>query len=193
KVGAVIMPGSKKVLDRASGQLVDCDATKCPHAIDGVNPAPFAAFGGWSGAINAAVDQKVKDAAYAFLSFMSAPAQSNEDVTLGKTGFNPYRTPQLADPQVWVKAGMSKEAAANYLGAIRDSLESPNMILDLRVPKSAQYQGVVLDTAVAQFLAGEISRDQAMRQIEQGWDKITDDEGRDDQKAAYADSLNIQR
>jgi multiple sugar transport system substrate-binding protein len=72
---------------------------------------------------------------------------------------------------------MSKEAAENYLGAIRDSLQSPNMILDLRVPKSAQYQGVVLDTAVAQFLAGE----------------ITDDEGRDEQKAAYADSLNIQR
>ena len=193
KVGAVIMPGSRKVLDRASGQLVDCDATRCPHAVDGVNHAPYAAFGGWSGAINTAVDQKVKDAAYDFLSYMSAPAQSNVDVTLGKTGFNPYRTSQFADTQLWVKAGMSKEAAENYLGAIRSSLESPNMILDLRVPKSAQYQGVVLDTAVAQFLAGEISRDQAMQQIERGWDKITDDEGRDDQKAAYADSLNIQR
>jgi multiple sugar transport system substrate-binding protein len=67
------------------------------------------------------------------------------------------------------------------------------MILDLRVPKSAQYEGVVLDTAVSQFLAGEISRDQAMQQIERGWNKITDDEGRDEQKAAYADSLNIQR
>ena len=67
------------------------------------------------------------------------------------------------------------------------------MILDLRVPKSAQYQGVVLDTAVAQFLAGELTRDQAIQQIEQGWEKITDEEGRDDQKAAYADSLNIQR
>jgi multiple sugar transport system substrate-binding protein len=193
KVGAVIMPGSKKVLDRASGQLVDCDATRCPHAIDGVNHAPYAAFGGWAGAINAAVDQKVKDAAYDFLSYMSAPAQSNVDVTLGKTGFNPYRISQFEDTDLWVKAGMSKEAAENYLGAIRDSLQSPNMILDLRVPKSAQYQGVVLDTAVAQFMAGEISRDQAMQQIEAGWEKITDDEGRDEQKAAYADSLNIQR
>jgi multiple sugar transport system substrate-binding protein len=193
KVGAVIMPGSRKVLDRASGQLVDCDATRCPHAIDGVNHAPYAAFGGWAGAINAAVDQKVKDAAYDFLSYMSAPAQSNVDVTLGKTGFNPYRTSQFEDTDLWVKAGMSKEAAENYLGAIRDSLQSPNMILDLRVPKSAQYQGVVLDTAVAQFMAGEISRDQAMQQIEAGWEKITDDEGRDEQKAAYADSLNIQR
>jgi multiple sugar transport system substrate-binding protein len=114
-------------------------------------------------------------------------------VTLGKTGFNPYRTSQFEDTELWVKAGMSKEAAENYLGAIRSSLQSPNMILDLRIPKSAQYQGVVLDTAVAQFLAGELSRDQAMQQIEAGWEKITDEEGREEQKAAYADSLNIQR
>jgi multiple sugar transport system substrate-binding protein len=193
KVGAVVMPGSKRVLDRASGQLVDCDATTCPHAVDGVNHAPFAAFGGWSGAINAAVDQKVKDAAYEFLSYMSAPEQSNVDVTLGKTGFNPYRTSQFENIDLWVKAGMSKEAAENYLCAIRDSLQSPNMILDLRTPKSAQYQGVVLDTAVAQFLAGELNLQQTMKQIEDGWEKITNDEGRDEQKQAYAASLNIQR
>jgi multiple sugar transport system substrate-binding protein len=161
--------------------------------VDGVNHAPFSAFGGWSGAINAAADQKVKDAAYDFLSYMSAPEASNVDVTLGKTGFNPYRTSQFEGVDLWVKAGMSKTAAENYLGAIRDSLQSPNMILDLRVPKSAQYQGVVLDTALAQFLAGEISRDQAIQQLEAGWEKITNDEGRDEQKQAYAESLNIQR
>jgi multiple sugar transport system substrate-binding protein len=193
KVGSVILPGSKRVVDRATGRLVDCDATRCPHAVDGVNHAPFSAFGGWSGAINAAVDGKVKDAAYDFLAYMSAPEASNEDVTLGKTGFNPYRTSQFEDVDLWVKAGMSKTAAENYLGAIRDSLQSPNMILDLRVPKSAQYQGVVLDTALAQFLAGEIDRDQTIQQIEAGWEKITNDEGRDTQKQAYAESLNIQR
>ena len=193
KVGSVILPGSKRVVDRASGRLVDCDATRCPHAVDGVNHAPFSAFGGWSGAINAAVDAKVKDAAYDFLAYMSAPEASNEDVTLGKTGFNPYRSSQFEDVDLWVKAGMSKDAAENYLGAIRDSLQSPNMILDLRVPKSAQYQGVVLDTALAQFLAGELDRDQTIRQIESGWEKITNDEGRDQQKQAYAESLNIQR
>jgi multiple sugar transport system substrate-binding protein len=193
KVGSVILPGTRRVVDRATGRLVDCSATTCPHATDGVNHAPFSAFGGWSGAINAQADQKVKDAAYDFLSYMSSPAASNVDVTLGKTGFNPYRTSQFEDVDLWVKAGMSKAAAEDYLGAIRDSLQSPNMILDLRVPKSAQYQGVVLDTALAQFLAGEISRDQAIQQLESGWEKITNDEGRDEQKQAYAESLNIQR
>ena len=193
KVGAVILPGSRQVVDRKTGKLVACNKTTCPYAIKGVNHAPFAAYGGWSGAINAAADAKVKDAAYAFLSYMTQPAQSNVDVTLGKTGFNPYRKSQFSNLKLWIKAGMSKAAAQNYLGAIRNSLQSPNMILDLRISKSAQYEGVVLDTGLAQFLAGEITREQAMKQIADGWNAITDKVGRDKQRQAYAGSLNIQR
>jgi len=65
--------------------LVPCDAETCPYTVDG------APFGGWSGGINAAADPQVKDAAYAFFSYMTQPAQSNVDVTIGITGFNPYR------------------------------------------------------------------------------------------------------
>jgi len=189
----VILPGSKKVLDRASGQLVDCSTTTCPNAVNGVNHAPFAAYGGWSGAINAKVSANVRDAAYKFLSYMSAPEQSNVDVTIGRTGFNPYRTSQFSDTNLWVKAGMSEQAAKDYLGAIQASLQSPNMILDLRIPKTQQYQQVVLDKAVAQFLAGEIDRDTAMKQVFDGWEEITNKEGRDKQLAAYKGSLGVQR
>jgi multiple sugar transport system substrate-binding protein len=193
KVGSVTLPGSRRVLDRATGQLVDCNATTCPHAVNGINHAPFAAYGGWSGAINASAKKEVKDAAFDFLAYMSAPAESNVDVTLGKTGFNPYRTSQFSNLDLWEKAGMSEAAAKNYLGAIRDSLQSPNMILDLRVPKSADYEGVALDTGLAQFLAGELNADQTMKQIEAAWEKLTNDQGRDKQKQAYAASLNVQR
>ena len=193
KVGSIILPGSRQVVNRKTGKLVACTKVTCPYAINGVNHAPFAAYGGWSGAVNAASDTKTKDAAYAFLSYMSQPAQANVDVTLGKTGFNPYRASQFKNLRLWIKAGMSKAAAEDYLGAIRRSLQSPNMILDLRVPKAAQYEGVVLDTALAQFLAGEISRDHAMKQITDGWNSITDKVGRDKQRAAYAGSLNIQK
>jgi multiple sugar transport system substrate-binding protein len=193
KVGAVILPGSKQVLDRATGKLVACDATTCPNAVNGINHAPFASFGGWSGAVNGKVDQKVQDAAYAFLAYVSAPEQSNVDVTIGKTGFNPYRTSQFTDNAAWLKAGMSEQAAKDYLGAIQASLQSPNMILDLRIPKTQQYQQVVLDQAVSQFLAGEIDRDTAMKQINDGWEEITNTEGRDTQLAAYKASLGVQR
>jgi multiple sugar transport system substrate-binding protein len=114
-------------------------------------------------------------------------------VTIGKTGFNPYRTSQFTDTSAWLKAGMSEQAAKDYLGAIQASLQSPNMILDMRIPKTQQYQQVVLDQAVSQFLAGEIDRDAAIKQINDGWEEITNTEGRDTQLAAYKASLGVQR
>jgi multiple sugar transport system substrate-binding protein len=191
KVGAIILPGTKEVLDRKSGKLVACDANTCPHAINGVNHAPYAAFGGWSGAINKNAPAKVKDAGYAFLSYMSQPAQANVDVTIGKTGFNPYRISQFENIDLWVKAGMSEAAARNYLGAIKDSLNSPNMVLDLRIPGAQRYQGVVLDTVLSRYLAGELTTKQAMEELTKGWNEITDELGREKQKQAYRSSLSI--
>lgn len=189
KVGAVALPGSTRVLDRESGALVDCDAEICPYAEDGINHAPFAAFGGWGGGINAAADEKVRDATYAFFSYMSQPAQSNEDVTIGKTGFNPYRLSQFENIDAWTAAGMSEQAANDYLGAIQTSLNSPNMVLDLRIPKNQSYQQVVLDTAVARFLAGEIDKQQTMDAIEEGWTELNEDEGLEEQLAVYKATL----
>jgi multiple sugar transport system substrate-binding protein len=189
KVGAVIIPGTREVLDRSTGKLVACDQQHCPYAIDGVNHGPFAAFGGWSGGINAKANAKVQDAAYAFFSYMSQPKQSNVDVTLGKTGFNPYRMSQLKDLTLWKKAGMSEAAAKNYLGAIEQSLNSPNMVLDLRIPQNQRYEQVALDTAIARMLAGELSIDDTMKQIASAWDDITEEVGRDDQLKAYKATL----
>jgi multiple sugar transport system substrate-binding protein len=191
KVGAVILPGSKQVLDRSTMQLANCNSTLCPYAKDGINHSPFAAFGGWSGAINHAAASKVKDAAYAFLSYMSQPAQSSIDVTIGRTGFNPYRTSHFTNLKPWTDSGMSQEAAQNYLGAIQSSLQSPNMVLDLRIPQTAFYQQTALDTALAQFLAGELNVNQTMSQITSQWNQKTDEIGRQSQLDAYKASLSV--
>jgi multiple sugar transport system substrate-binding protein len=191
KVGTIINPGAKQVVDRATGKLVDCDAKTCPYAVDGVNHAPLAAFGGWGGAVSAAAKPEVKDAAYAFLSYLTQPAQSNVDVTLGKTGYNPYRASQFQSLDAWIKAGFSETAAKNYLGAIQDSLNSPNMVLDLSIPQVSRYQQVVLDTVVSQFLAGEFTAEQAADEIYKQSEEITDEVGRDSQKAAYLASLGV--
>jgi multiple sugar transport system substrate-binding protein len=191
KVGAVILPGSSQVLDRETGKLADCDAERCPHATDGINHAPFAAFGGWSGAVNAGSSDEVKAAVYDFFSYLSQPEQSNEDVTIGITGFNPYRTSQFENLDLWIKAGMSEEAAKDYLGAIADSLNSPNMVLDVRIPQNQRYEQIVLDTAIHRMLAGEIDRDQAMADIETGWNEITEELGAEEQLEAYKATLGI--
>jgi multiple sugar transport system substrate-binding protein len=192
KVGATILPGSREVVDRATGEFVACDATTCPHAIDGLNHAPYAAFGGWGGGINAKADPKVKDAAYAFFSYLSQPEQSNVDVTKGETGFNPYRMSQLEDVATWEKMGMGKENAESYLGAIRTSLNSPNMILDLRIPQNQRYQQVVLDTAVARYLAGELNVDQTVEAVVEGWNEVNEELGTDEQLAAYKATIGAE-
>jgi len=191
--GAVITPGWTEVLDRATGELVPCDDTTCPYAIDGVNYAPFASFGGWSGAVSAAADPTVQEATFAFFAYVSAPAQSNIDVTIGATGFNPYRTSQFENLQPWLDAGFTEESAANYLGAIQSSLNSPNMILDLRIPQNQRYQGQVLDVVASQMLAGEYTPEEAAAEIANQWNAISDELGRDAQLAAYLGTLGVQR
>jgi multiple sugar transport system substrate-binding protein len=191
KVGSIITPGWTSVVDRATGELVECDATRCPHAIDGVNYAPFAAFGGWSGGVSAAIDQQAKDAAYAFFSYMSQPAQANEDVTIGRTGFNPYRISQFEELEPWLQAGFSEAAAEDYLGAIEASLNNPNMILDLRIPQNQRYQQVVLDTVLSQFLAGEFTAEEAAQEVYNQWEELTEEIGRDAQREAYLGTLGI--
>ena len=190
--GAVILPGSPEVLDRATGELVACDDATCPHHVDGVNHAPFAAFGGWSGAINAAADEATQKAAFDYLVYTNAPAQSNVDVTIGATGFNPYRTSQFENLDLWLDAGMSEESANVYLGAIKESLNSPNMVLDLRIPNNQQYQGEVLDTAISQYLAGELDVDGAAQAIEAGWEELTEQYGRDTQLGAYKATIGAE-
>ena len=191
KVATAPLPGSREVLNRETGELVACDKFICPFAINGVNHAPYAALIGWSAGVNASSDPKTQAAAYAFISYVSQPEQSNIDVTIGKTGFNPYRISQLSDTQSWVEAGMSRTAANKYLGGIGASLSNPNIMLDLTIPNEHSYQEEVLDDTLAAFAAGDISRNEAMEQITTGWEKLTDELGREEQKIFYRTSLGL--
>jgi multiple sugar transport system substrate-binding protein len=114
-------------------------------------------------------------------------------VTLGKTGYNPYRTSHFENKEPWLKAGLSDAATTNYLGAIKASLQNPNMVLDLRIPLTKRYEQDVLDTALAQYLAGELDAPATEKQIAEGWNAITDEVGKDKQLAAYVSSLGVKR
>ena len=88
---------------------------------------------------------------------------------------------------------MSPQAASDYLGAIEGSLASPNMVLDLRIPQNQRYQQVVLDQAVSQFMAGEITLDECIQQIYAGWEEITEELGRDEQLSVYLATLGVEK
>ena len=86
---------------------------------------------------------------------------------------------------------MSAIVAATIMQAIGDSLASPNMMLDLRIPQNQRYQQIVLDTAIARMLAGELTPAEAAEVIHDGWEEITEELGRETQKAAYRASLGL--
>jgi multiple sugar transport system substrate-binding protein len=84
---------------------------------------------------------------------------------------------------------MPKELAENYIGAINGALSNLNMASDMKIPGAQSYTSVVLDTELARYLAGEITVDEALENIEEGWEEITEDFGRDEQIAAQALAL----
>ena len=63
KIWAVAALGSKEILDPATGKLVPVTKENAPYSVDGINYAPFAAFGGWTMIANAKSDPKVLQAA----------------------------------------------------------------------------------------------------------------------------------
>jgi multiple sugar transport system substrate-binding protein len=65
------------------------------------------------------------------------------------------------------------------------------MASDLKIPGTAEYQGVVLDRELARFLAGEVTAEEAVANVETGWEEITEQLGRDKQKKLYRASLGM--
>lgn len=192
QIGTVMLPGTSHVLDRSTGSLTTCNATTCPHAQQGINHAPYTAAGSWVGGINAATSSSAKDAGYAFLSFLSQPARANLIVAAETGGFNPYRLSQFTSTATLVQSGMQEEFATRYLATLAASLRHPNVALNLRIPYYHRYQNVVLDKALAEFLSGIMTSKQTMQRITAGWERITEEAGREQQRAIYTTSLGMQ-
>ena len=124
------------------------------------------------------------------MSYCNQAKQSNKDVVIGATGMNPYRTSQFESKDLWVEAGMSWSTAQDYLGAIKNSLASPNMVLDLRIPANQKYLQVSLDTQLSRMLVGEITIKETMEAVENEWNEITDEQGRSGQLAEYRATIS---
>ena len=91
------------------------------------------------------------------------------------------------------EGGHEQGGRDSYLGAIKDSLDSPNMVLDLRIPQNQKYQQVVLDEAIARYLAGEIDKEQTVKAVLDGWNDLNQQIGVESQLKFYKGSLGVQR
>lgn len=149
--------------------------------------SPFMAFGGWQAAVPA-TSQK-QEAAWNFIELMSSPDVSGKAAVTGGTGVNPYRTSHFENLGLWT-AIMSEEEAKGYLASQRESLEAPNVVLDMRLPGYFSYTEV-LEIELSKALAGEVTAQQALDAVAAEWNRLTDEFGRDNQLAAYRAAMGL--
>lgn len=155
-IGVAPTPGSSRVYNRATGELEECTAERCPFGIHYpdlgiINQSPYAAFGGWMGGVSNATPDSQKKAAADFLSYMSNPMQSLPDVLAinGSTFAQPYRYSHVVSSD-WIQAGLEEITAMEYTDTVQTA-NSQNAVMDLRVPPGTDLR-TIMDEEVYVYL-----------------------------------------
>jgi multiple sugar transport system substrate-binding protein len=184
------VPGANTVWDRQSQAWVDATwSTTMDHTGKPINVIPMLSFGGWCGFIVKTASSV--PAAFDFLKYINSPEISIQDIAAPMdTGFNPYRSSAMTNIAAWVAAGFTASDAQAYLKAITLNVSDPNAMVDLKIPGSAQYTEAI-DINTTEAIAKQISPADALKNMYDQWQKITDSFGRDKQKAAYHAMMNI--
>ncbi|CCG09449.1 extracellular solute-binding protein [Pararhodospirillum photometricum] len=178
KVGYFVLPGAAQVWNPRLSQWIDVPRGR---------RVPYLAFGGWVAAVPRNAPHP--EAAWDFILWFSSVANSLEDVLDGGTGINPYRYSHFAEIDAWTRV-FSRRAAAEYLGVIKTSLDSPNAALDLRLPGFKEYTDA-FEAQMVRVLAGEIAVKPALDAVALAWEGITERYGRASQKALYRASMGL--
>ncbi len=177
KWGSMLEPGVDKYWDSKKGQWVEK-----------YNQAPYHAFGGWVMSISKTT--KNPECAFDFGAFMANQNMSQLLVTYPGSGVNPHFFSDLNNLEPWTKIGMSEAEAKEYLATVRDIINHPNAVVDLRITGAAEYFDA-LDTQLARAVAGEVDAQQALDEAAKQWNAITDRLGRDQQKTLYRQMLGL--
>jgi len=152
-------PGSTKVYDRTTGQLVTCTSARCPkairHSVSGelVNYAPFFAEGGEAYAIRTGAAAQKKAALFDMMAwFATLPSD-----ILPLTGI--YRTSQLSEPskERLVSSGWPRVMVDDLYEVLRfyfrdDERGGGNGVKDLLIPGFSEYMSAFHEELYNRFL-----------------------------------------
>lgn len=146
-LGIAQTPGSEYVLNRKTGKLERCTQELCPYAryyddLGLVNSAPYAANGGWCGAVSANTTPEKQQALADFFLWASSGQQSQKYVIPNPStvpisqinGQDPWRRSHL-DVDKWVEAGFDRELSKQFAESIFNNLSSKNVVVEPRFPK----------------------------------------------------------
>jgi len=143
KLGIAKTPGSTQILNRETMQLEDCTEESCKYGeyyedIGWVNSPAYAAFGGWSCAVNNYTTSFKKKLASELCAFIASKEQS----MMGVIPSNASSAPPVSDPfrkshmnlEAFVESGYERDTTQTYLNSIQERLNSKNVVVDARFP-----------------------------------------------------------
>ena len=177
-VGSSLLPGSTEIWNIKTGQWDSFDAPV---------RSPFMAYGGWQTAVPVASENQ--EAAWHYVEWLTNPDNSMQASITGGSGVNPYRLSHFTNLDEWASI-FSEEEARQYLDTQRGSLDADNVALDMRLPGYFSYTEV-LEIELSKALAGEVEPQAALDAIAAEWEELTDEFGRDEQRAAYRSSMGL--
>jgi multiple sugar transport system substrate-binding protein len=181
RMGATIIPGTTESFNPLTNQW-----GKSP-----LNSVGNTNGGTWHCVISRL--SKRKEAAYDFLAFMANRKNAFFNVTNGWTGVQPAMKYEYFPPvgtgtiEGWENQGWDKADAITYLNAYYANLILPAQQIYLRIPGAADYWHE-LDVRISSVLSGATKPKEALDDVYQAWERITDRCGRENQKKLYADS-----
>jgi multiple sugar transport system substrate-binding protein len=181
RVGATIIPGTTEAFNPLMNQWEKSELNTVGNTNGGT----------WHCVISR--KSKQKEAAYDFLAFMANKKNAFFNVTNGWTGVQPAMKYEYFPPvgtgrvEEWENQGWDKEDAIVYLNAYYANLVLPAQQIYLRIPGAADYWHE-LDVRISSVLSGATKPKEALDDIYQAWEQITERYGRDNQKKLYAES-----
>jgi multiple sugar transport system substrate-binding protein len=181
RVGATIIPGTTEAFNPLTNQWEKSSLDTVGNTNGGT----------WHCVLSRL--SKKKEATYDFLAFMANRKNAFFNVTNGWTGVQPAMKYEYFPPvgtgrvEEWENQGWDKADAIAYLDAYYANLVLPAQQIYLRIPGAAEYWHE-LDVRISSVLAGKTKPKEALDDIYQAWEQITDRYGRESQKKLYAES-----
>ena len=181
RVGATIIPGTTESFNPLTNQWEKSSL----NAVGNTNG------GSWHCVLSRL--SKKKEATYDFLAFMANKKNAFFNVTNGWTGVQPAMKYEYFPPvgtgrvEEWENQGWDKADAIAYLDSYYANLVLPAQEIYLRIPGAADYWHE-LDVRVSSVLSGATKPKEALDEIYQAWEQITNRYGRENQKKLYAES-----
>jgi ABC-type glycerol-3-phosphate transport system substrate-binding protein len=181
-IGVSELPGANDAYDRVRG-------TWSPRGAD--EGEGRVSLAGTAGRLAAVTRRTTNRRGTAALLGWLAGREWGEQVVSASPYTTLYRHEHLARPAGWLPPDLALEVGSWYAETVQQALSRTPAVQSIRIPGRYRYLAA-LDTVVAAAVRGEMSAAEALEQAANEWEAITDELGREAQRIAYRESLNLQ-